>query len=268
MKHGISFFFLLVLLAPMAGQKHAWCTPQNTAEPGMAELVRGSHIIFVGRAVKPEAANLKVLKPAANTVIVLVQELLDAPPSLAGLKGQEVTVETLRPGSLRAGETAVFFTNGAIFGEHLEVKEVGQTPVPSDTASLRKQISAVRGQVENEKIQARSQAAVLIVSGKVVEVKPLAGKLRSEHDPDWAEAVIEIASVQRGSLPGKMLTIYFPRSTDERWYLSPKFHAGESGIWLLHREPNLGLPEGSLTALSPLDFHPLEREPAIRALIR
>ncbi|MGB9119173.1 MAG: hypothetical protein WCE73_01010 [Candidatus Angelobacter sp.] len=268
MKHGSSFFFLLVLLAPMAGQKHAWCAPQSTAEPGMAELVRGSHIIFVGRAVKPEAVNLKVLKPGPNTVVVLVQELLDAPPSLAGLKGQEVTVETLRPGSLRTGETAVFFTNGAIFGEHLEVKEVGQLPAPSDTASMRKQIAAVRGQAENEKIQARSQSAVLIVSGKVVEVKPLGGKLRSEHDPDWAQAVLEVTSVQKGTLPGKTLNFYFPRSTDERWYLSPKFHVGESGVWLLHREPNFGLPEGSLIAVSPLDFYPPEREPAIRALIR
>ncbi len=260
-KHTICFFFLLALFAPATGRTQQ---PEQT----IADLVRGSHVIFVGRAVKQEAVNLKALKPSANTVVVRVEELLDAPPALAGLKNQDVTLETLRPGSLRAGQRAVFFTNGILFGEHLEVKEVGQLPAPADTASIRKQIATVRGQIDTEKLQARVQTAVLIVSGKVLEVKSLKRPARSEHDPEWAEATIQIQSVQKGSHDGRTITIYFPASTDERWYLAPKFHAEEQGIWLLHQEQNLDLPQGSLTALSPLDFQPLEKEPAIRALVR
>src|SRR4029077_7318692 len=116
--------------------------------------------------------------------------------------------------SLRAGQTAVFFTTGAIFGEHLEVKENGQLPAPTDTAPLRKQIATVRGETEKEKLQARVQSAVLIVSGQVLEIKPLGSPQRSEHDPDWAEAVIEVASIQKGQPPGRTVTIVFPQSTD------------------------------------------------------
>ncbi|HET9282996.1 MAG TPA: hypothetical protein VFR24_13640 [Candidatus Angelobacter sp.] len=267
MKHGRRFFLLLALFASIAGPQLSLCTPQQQPpDQQIGELVRSSPIIFIGRALKLKAVNLKVLKANDSTVIVRVEELLDAPPSLIGLKGQDVTLQTQRPGSLREGQKAVFFTTGILFGEHLEVKENGELPAPADTASLRKQIAAARGQAENEKLQARVQSAVLIVSGTVMEVKPLGQPQRSEHDPDWAEAVIEITSVQKGEQPGRTVTILFPQSTDERWYLAPKFRRGQSGIWLLHREPK-GLPEDRLTALSPLDFHPLEREPAIRGLI-
>lgn len=266
MKHTISFFLLLTL-ASLTGQQCAWAAPQQ-AEAPIADLVRGSHIIFVGRTVKPEAVNLKALKASASTVVVRVEELLDVPPALAGLAKQEVTLETLQPGSLREGQRAVFFTNGILFGEHLEVKEVGRVPAPAETASIRKQIATVRGQIETEKLQARVQSAILIVSGKVLEVKSLGRPVRSEHDPEWAQATIAIQAVRKGSHDARTITIYFPASTDERWYLAPKFRVDEQGIWLLHQERNLDLPEGSLTALSPLDFQPLEKEPSVSALVR
>lgn len=260
------YLFLLALIACAAGPDRAQAFQQ--AEQSISDLVRGSHIIFVGRAVKSEAVNLKVLTPSDNTVIVRVEELLEAPPALSGLKHEEVTVETLQPRSLRPGQTAVFFTNGILFGDHLEVKEVGQLPAPSDTSAIRQQIAAIRGEIENEKVQARAQSAVLIVSGKVLETKPFPRPRRSEHDPDWVQAIIQVRAFQKGTQEGKTITIYFPSSTDERWYLAPKFQVGQEGIWLLHQEQNLDLPKGSLTALSPLDFQPLEKEPAIRALVR
>jgi len=267
MKHRVSLFFLSAVLAAIAGAQWAWPIGQQTPVPQIPELVRNSQIIFVGQVVQPEAANLKALKPTANTVIVRVEELLEAPPSLKGLKGQDVTVEALRPKSLSAGQKAVFFTTGVLYGEHLAVKENGELPAPADMASLRTQIAAARGQMAKEKLQARVESAVLIVSGQVLEVKSLGQPLRSEHDPDWAEAVIEVSAVQKGNQPGRTVTILFPQSTDERWYYAPKFRRGESGIWLLHREPK-GVPEERLTALSPLDFQPQEREPAIRELMR
>jgi len=55
------------------------------------DLVRGSHIIFVGQVVQLRAANLRVLSPTENTVLVRVSEVLDVQPSVASLKGEQVT---------------------------------------------------------------------------------------------------------------------------------------------------------------------------------
>ncbi len=137
------------------------------------ELVRAWHIIFIGQVVKLRAANLKVLLPTENTVLVRVSEVLDVPPSVASLKGEQVTIQMARPGDVKQGDTEVFFTNALLFGEHLAVKEVGHVPVPASTAELRQQISAVRAQIEDEKLKARVDGAALIISGKVTEVKPL-----------------------------------------------------------------------------------------------
>ena len=233
------------------------------------ELVRASHIIFIGEVVRLRAANLKVLSPTENTVLVRVSEVLDVPPSVASLKGEQVTVQMARPGDVKQGDTEVFFTNALLFGEHLAVKEVGHVPVPASTAELRQQISAVRAQIEDEKLKARVDGAALIISGKVTEVKPL-GRIgpRSEHEPDWAESVVQVEAVDKGSWREKTITVVFPQSTDERWLLSPKFTAGQAGIWLLRHQENTGLPASAWLALSPLDFRPQQQKALILRLMR
>lgn len=144
-----------------------------------------------------------------------------------GLKGEEVTLDLLRAGEVQQDQRAVFFTNGLLFGEHLEVKEVGLLPVPADTAKLRAEIAALRAQTGDETLKARLTSAVLVVNGKVLETRPLKRTTRgSEHEADWAEAIIAVEKVEKGAFRGTKVTVYFPRSTDERWLLSPKFRSG------------------------------------------
>ena len=236
--------------------------------PSLEELTRASHIIFVGRVEKLHAANLKVVKPTETTVLVRVEELLDVPPSLVGLKGEDVTVELAQPRELKPGDRAVFFTNGILFGEHLEVKEVGLLPAPSDRAKMRSEIAAMRGRTKDEAVQARLKSSVLVVTGKVLKIMPVAQRgPKSEHEPNWAQALIAIQSVEKGSLKEKSLTVYFPQSTDERWLLSPKFHTGQQGVWILHQEGKFGLPQAAFTALNPADFYPLVEQQRIRRLL-
>jgi hypothetical protein len=236
--------------------------------PSLEELTRASHIIFVGRVEKLYAANLKVVKPTETTVLVRVEELLDVPPSLVGLKGEDVTVELAQPRELKPEQRAVFFTNGILFGEHLEVKEVGLLPAPSDRAKMRSEIAAVRGRTKDEAVQARLKSSVLVVTGKVLRIMPVAQTgPRSEHEPNWAQALIAVQSVEKGSLKEKSLTVYFPQSTDERWLLSPKFHTGQQGVWILHPEGKFGLPQAAFTALNPADFYPLVEQQRIRRLL-
>lgn len=262
----VSCFILLMSVISVIAPGRAGAVVQGR-DQRFEEMVRSSHIIFLGRVLRPRAVNLKVLQATASTAVVRVDELLDAPPALVGLKGQEVTVELTAPGSVREGQTAIFFTNGIVFGEHLDVKEVGRMTTPADLAALRRDIGAVRAKTEDEKVQARVQSSVLVVTGKVLETKPLAqsGPL-SEHDPEWAEAIVEIETIEKGSHDGRTVTVYFPRSTDEHWLLSPKFRPGQQGIFLLHREDTKGFPQGGFFALSPLDFQPLEKGELIRRL--
>jgi hypothetical protein len=229
------------------------------------ELVRTSHIIFVGQVERIHAANLKVVPPTESTILVRVEEPLDVPPSVASLKGEQVTVQLAQPGEVKAGETEVFFTNGLVFGEHLAVKEVGHISSPGNTAELRKQILEVRAQIAEEKVKARATGALLIVTGGVLEVKPL-GRVGgiSEHEGDWVQALVRVDSVDKGSLREKTVAVDFPQSTDERWLLSPKFKPGESGIWFLRHPENLGLPQGDWVALSPLDFQAAAKKEMIR----
>ncbi len=232
-------------------------------------LTRSSHIIFVGRVMKLRAANVETLSAGQDMAIVRVEEVLDAPAGIAALKGLEVTVQLLRPEGVKAEQQAVFFTNGVLFGQHLAVKEVGELAAPADRAPLKAQIAAVRARMADEALQARITNSVLVIVGKVLSVKePERIGGISEHQPDWAVAVVQIEGIEKGSFDGKTVNVYFPQSTDERWLLSPKFRVGEQGVWLLHREGNYGLPEGALTALTPLDFQPMAERDKVRRLAK
>ncbi len=259
----IPLIVLCVSLGPFRGHLAA----QSAGK--IDELVRASHIIFVGKVVQLRATNLKVLRPAESMLLVRVTEVLDAPSSVASLKGEEVTLQVARPGEVEQGSQEVFFTNGLLFGEHLAVKEVGHIPAPADTVALRKQITTVRAQIGQEQLKARIDSSLLVVTGKALEVKPLrAAGLRSEHEPEWAEAIIQVETVDKGSWRERTIPVVFPQSTDERWLLSPKFTPGESGIWILRHQENTGLPAGTWFALSPLDFRPMEQRELIQRLMR
>jgi len=258
--------FVLVACGTLAAAR----SPQ-APEASLPSLTRSSHIIFIGRVAKLRATNLKVVEPTETTALVTIEELLDSPPSLVGLKGEDVTVDLLRAGEVQPEQRAVFFTNGILFGEHLEVKEVGLLPVPADIAKLRADIAAFRAQIGDETLKQRLVSTVLVVTGKVLETRPLKRTTRaSEHEPDWAEAIIaveKVEKVEKGAFRGGKVTVYFPRSTDERWLLSPKFRPGQQGIWILHRESRFGLPGPVLTALDPSDYHPLTEQPRIQKLL-
>jgi hypothetical protein len=242
---------------------------QQPAET-LDQLTRASHIIFVGRVVKAGASNVELAAASEATAVVRVEELLDAPANVAGIKGQDVTVQLLRAGGMKAEQRAVFFTNGVLFGQHLAVKEAGQLPVPADRAALKTQIAAVRTKIADEALQARIANATVVIVGKVLSVKdmPEAGPKGTEHEGDWAVAAVQIEAIEKGKFDGRTVQVYFPQSRDERWLLSPKFKVGEQGIWLLHHEPNLGLPESALSALRALDFHSLTEREKIRRLAR
>src|SRR4051812_47063888 len=82
------------------------------AQPTAAtpSLIQRSGFIFRGTVQRAGASNVKALPDAPNTVIVRVDEILKSPSILEPLRGKDVTVQLLRPGTVKERQQAVFFT--------------------------------------------------------------------------------------------------------------------------------------------------------------
>ena len=94
---------------------------------GLAEKVRKASFVFQGTVSQPGASNVKSIEKSETTVLVKIDQVLKSPKVLKGLAGHEVTVILGQAGgaaALKAGQKAVFFTEGAVYGEKLAVREV------------------------------------------------------------------------------------------------------------------------------------------------
>lgn len=119
-------------------------------------------------------------------------------------------------------------------------------------------------------LEERIAAASLVVVGTVSTVSMVAqgaGRPITHHDPIWMKAVIEVEAVEKGTLSATTVEVLFPASTDVRWYVAPKFHEGQQGIWILRRTDVEELRTAAYTALHPQDVHPKDRLALIRAVI-
>jgi len=250
------------------------------AQTSSAEsLARKARYIFRGRVEKLRSSNLKALPATDKTAVVLVREVISAPPTLNDFTGQAITVELVKPDSLRAGQEAIFFTNGWLYGETLAVTEVEHLSARLKTDDVRKQIAGIQDRLNDEKVSSRIAKAQLVITGRVTSTRPLdsvdtqrQGQSVSEHYPEWWQATIAVESFEKGQSPAREVTIVFPNSKDEMWLLSPKFKVGDSGVWILQRDQTeRGFPifrRPGLTALDVLDFRPTAELDRIRRLIR
>lgn len=248
----------------------AICARDASAQPPekVEEMTRAAQLVFRGTVQKVGASNLKAIEPAGDTAVVRIEDVLKAPASLEDFTGREVTVKLRQPGSVRAGDARVFFTNGWLYGESLGLVEVGQAA--GDPAALRGQVAEAVRRGQEEKLRERLDRAALVVLGRVVETRPAPamGEGRvTEHDPQWWEAVIEVGSVLKGSAPGQRVSLFFPMSRDVTWYEAPKPAVGWDGIWLLYREqiPNLQAP--GYTGLKPWNLMPRESLGTVQRLV-
>ena len=100
------------------------------ARKSVEDLVRESSLSFTGIVTHAEAATMEDVPIDRRTVVVQIDAVLHAPPSLRNLVGSQVTVQ-LAPRSkvLAVGDAASFFTEPVIFGDTLVVREVGRLPV-------------------------------------------------------------------------------------------------------------------------------------------
>ena len=229
------------------------------------DLARKARFVFQGRVKRP-GATMKEALAAGRTVIVTVDEVLQAPETLRHYAGKEVTVQ-LRPGQrVAAGQAAVFFTNPWLFGKSVAVQALAVQP------PVKKARDAVQMGVERDPVRtlderdarAHVESADVVVSGRVKSVRvpdapravrgargargaraAAAGatlQRPSEHDPMWREAVVEVEDVHKGTHKRKTIIVRFPASRDIMWSEAPKLRPGQEGYFVLHAPPPAETP--------------------------
>jgi hypothetical protein len=235
------------------------------AQPDLAELARQSNVIVGVTVVRLRAANVSGVPASDNTVVVKVGRVYDAPRSIAGFAGAEITVLSTDPGTLRVGDQLVLFARTWLAGDHIAVQEVGRLP-GAGAADLPRRIAAARQGGADQDLRARLTAADVVVRGRVTAVRPATpdpARGGSEHDPFWQEAVIRVSAVLKGDSSLQEVVVLFPGSRDIAWVNAPRFRVGQKGIWILTRDAKAN----GLTALDPLDFQAASELARVRRLL-
>jgi hypothetical protein len=235
---------------------------------GIEAFTRAADLVFRGTVQRVGAANLKAVAPGEDTAVVRIEELLKGADDVKGFVGREVTVKLRAPRSAKVGERAVFFANTWLWGESLGVVEVGRVPAGR---GVRAQVAAAAQRMREDEVRDRVASSDLVVTGRVVETRPAGIPSRlSEHDPQWAEAVIQVDAVLKGTAAADRVVLFYPTSLDVAWYQAPKPQVGWDGVWLLRRGAGEELrARGAVfTALEPWTVMSREDASLVRKLVR
>jgi len=231
-----------------------------------------SPFIFTGKIRKRLAATLSLVDVSELDAVIAVERVLRRPPGVVDFTGQDVTLRGASAVELDDDRTALFAANGWLYGESLALIEVAR--MDERQSNAERQIKEAEQRAAAEALRDRLRRADLVVVAVVERTNPAGDKEQpptSEHDPLWWEAWLEVESVEKGDAPRQQLRVLYPSSTDEFWYESPKFKAGDEGVFLLQRDQKEHGPVQyrvrGFTALHPLDFHPRERLDELRRLL-
>ena len=233
------------------------------ARPLSASVTRFSRearFIFTGTVQRPASSSLAFVQPSQRTAVVRVERIYRAAAGLRDHAGQDVTVIGADDdGNALDHRAWVFFTNPVLYGETVGVREVGRIEVPDDADALYELIARVTHEQHEQRRREHLEAADAAVLGRVVSTRPGPEPdpaTRSEHDPEWWIAVVEVVRSLKGDLHGE-IEVRFPKSRDVRWYRVPKPAAGDEALFLLHRD---GLRTGGavFAILDPQDVQPAD----------
>jgi hypothetical protein len=252
--------------------------------------------LFKGTIRELKSATMSNVPVDKSTVVAMVDQVLEAPATLAKMGGHRVTVKLSGRTKVAIGDELIFHTNGWIFGPSVAVQSLKEEPIRETRAhsALLSRGGDPVAHRQNRRVKHRFSGADIVVSGRVtmVRIPPgatsatrAASKAKSvtstpepmgpisEHTPHWREAHIEIDDVHKGEHRSKTVVIRFPASTDVRWYKAPKFEPGHQGFFMLrkHKLPESDAPRPAarsraakktaaapavFTALHPADFQP------------
>jgi hypothetical protein len=121
--------------------------------------------------------------------------------------------------------------------------------------------------IGNRRLAERLRKATRVVIGTIGTPTRIEGEPRSEHDPLWWRAPIDVRSFEKGPKT-KPVFVLFSTNEDFRWADAPKLRAGDSGIYLLQpdttREERLPGP----FLFNPLDALPVSETKRVRQILK
>jgi hypothetical protein len=236
--------------------------------PDPNDLAAKASFVFRGTVQQLNASTLPEVADKTNTAIVRVDQTIQSPQALSHYTGQNITVQLASP--VTVGEQTVFFTNAWLFGNAgVAVRSLGHVAPGPETLALHPVGSDPVTNLENRDARAHFDAAEMVVSGTVTNVRtvPEAKPDRAprEHDPDWREATIEVSSTQKGGVGEKEVLVRFPASADKIWHKVPKLKAGDKGQFVLHKPQGPDTPYYTLTKAE--DFEPASKPGPMHRLV-
>ena len=214
--------------------------------------------LFKGTIREVKNATMPDVPVDKNTIIAMVDQVLEAPSNLAKMGGHRVTVKLSGRRKVAVGDELIFHAHGWIFGASVAVQSLKEEPL-KDTRAHSALLSRGGDPVvhrHNRQVQDRFSTADVVVSGRVMMVRIPPGTTSvtlaaskaksaastpepigpvSEHTPHWREAHVEIDDVHKGVHTSRNVVIRFPASTDVRWYRAPKFQPGHQGFFMLRK---------------------------------
>jgi hypothetical protein len=245
-------------------------------QPGLATgsseldaLVQQAGFIFVGTVRQLGAATIAGV-PSERAAVVRVDAPLQAPTILHSYLGQEITLDLRESHELAAGDEAVFFANGWLYGQSIALRELAHRLIKGDVGDIRREVVEAGERLANEELKRRLVDAVAVVAGRVAQVAEVIQREREperEHDPHWFEAVIAIDLALRGMKDRKSVLVLFAGSRHIAWRKALKLHVDQAGLWILHEDTIEELGREALVLLNPRDFWPPDRLGQIQALL-
>jgi hypothetical protein len=267
-KKGLMLLFSIAALTLISCEK-----PKPPVDKNLDKLIQESTYIFSGAVEKLGAAHMNSVPASDNTAIVKVEHVYTPAEILGDVTGKQVTVQLRQEKAMGAGEKAVFFTNGWIYGKGIAFMEVGRMK-EQQPDKFKTRIDQSQQRKADQQLKNRIDRASVVVVAKVVKTNELKLDKRlpiSEHSPHWREAVLQISSIIKGDFQGEELRMIYPDSNDEVWADSPKPEPDKEGIWILQKDqqekggPKFRVP--GYTALGPLDLQPVEQLEKVKQLI-
>jgi len=234
------------------------------------DLAQQAPLIFEGTIVSIGTSTMATFAATGDTAVVRVDEIVRAPNVLRSQAGREITIQLRPKVKTSAGDQALFFAEGLMYG---------RKPLTKATNGARSRVDTVMAAQPDARLRTRVASAALVVTGRVAATAPIAPDVRlpiSEHDPEWRRATVDIEGVEKGGHDASSVQVTFASSRDVAWYEAPKLREGDRGVFLLHRSEAVsavGAAARDLTAndfvvLDPLDFQPVNQRDRIQALAR
>ena len=282
----VSFFIMNPFLVR---QTDAQPINEGLAEEELMNLLQQSPFIFEGRVKNLGAVSSREIPVSEKTIVVEVMEILQSPKTIGTYyKGKEVTVRVHDLTVLKVNDRVTFFTKIWLMGKGLAVEELRHFNKGVVTVQRLEQTKQARRDLSLAK---RLQKAQSVVVGKVVEIHSETAttlralresgegtkrpKIITEHDPQWMEAIIKVASGLKGAQADQEIVVRFPGSRDVAWERAPKFQEGEEGVFILRSDQVSGTSRAMLhnqeveafTALDAEDVLPVQEAERVQRLI-